>query len=210
PGPPPEISVSGLISITTKSPTLESRSEIKGAGEHCIPSKMITTVRPHRRVAVGADCCESLRGVRGFDQVAVRPRGVLPPMRAVQLLHANEPASLRQLLGLDQPADRVLRLVVGEKLDTGFSAVLIIDDDPRRGDAGLYPRRQQHSPDGHRTLSCSRVGFDFLPSLKGGDSNPHGLGFLLHSRSPAGLEPLRSYTSSTGRHRSTSGQDVLV
>src|SRR5690606_6214937 len=150
--------VSGLISITTKSPTLESRSEIKGTGEHCIPSKMITTVRPHRNPTVGADCCESLRSVRGFDQVAVRPIGVLPPMRAVQLLNANEPASLRQLLVLDQPADRVLRLVVGEKLDTGFSAVLIINDDPRRGDAGLYPRRQQHSPDGHRTLSCSRVG----------------------------------------------------
>src|SRR5690606_1678912 len=158
PGPPPEISVSGLISITTKSPTLESRSEIKGAGEHCIPPKMITTVRPHRRVAVGADCCESLRGVRGFDQVAVWPIGVLPPMRAVQLLHANDPASLRQLLGRGQPADRALGLGVSEKLESGCRAVLFDNDDPRRGDAGLYPRRQQHSPDGHRLLSCSRVG----------------------------------------------------
>src|SRR5690606_8243342 len=49
---------------------------------------------------------------------------------------------------------------------------------------------------------------DFLPRLKAGDSRPHGLGFLLHSRPHPG-GPGMSYVSSTGRHRSTSGQDVL-
>lgn len=58
--------VSGLISITTKSPTLESRSEIKGAGEHCIPSTMITTVRPHRNPTVGATVVRAY-GVSGVS-----------------------------------------------------------------------------------------------------------------------------------------------
>ncbi|GGO25424.1 hypothetical protein IEI92_18445 [Microbispora bryophytorum] len=64
---------------------------------------------------------------------------------------------------------------------------LITDPDQARASPELavlsavaHPAEADDEQDGQ----ASGGDVDFLPSLKGGDSNPHGLGFLLHSRPP--------------------------